>query len=70
MWLHSARASIPGMQLDDYIAARAERGCADCISTILECPEDASLLAALAYNARKISVDMLVEELKILGRSE
>ena len=36
------------MALDDYIVARAHRGCADCISAILECPGDTSLHISLA----------------------
>ena len=47
-WLHSERMPIPGMQLDVYIVARAEAGCPDCISAILECPNDMALVRALA----------------------
>ena len=40
---------MPAMEdLEKYIAARAERGCADCISAIMECSEDVSLQAAVA----------------------
>ena len=65
LWRDAPNCALTYVHLDVYVVARAEAGCADCISAILECPNDASLLAALAYNARKISVDMLVEDLKI-----
>ena len=32
------------MNLESYIVARADRGCADCISAILECPGDVWLI--------------------------
>ena len=35
------------VSLDDYIVARAERGCPDCMSAILECPHDDELNIAL-----------------------
>ena len=45
--------------LDDYIVERAMRGCADCLSTILECPDDPSLQAALV-KARSRNIDTVV----------
>ena len=35
------------VHLERYVVERAEAGCADCISAILECPNDAWLVDAL-----------------------
>lgn len=35
------------MELEHHIVQRAHEGCPDCISAILECPEDVSLQVAV-----------------------
>ena len=47
-YIEANMKSMIMMSLDDYIVARAEAGCPDCISAILECPDDLMLRAALA----------------------
>lgn len=45
--LTNLRQSVGPQQLEDYVVARAVKGCPDCISAILECPEDLLLNMAL-----------------------
>ena len=51
------------VSLEDYIVARAERGCPDCISAILECQRDELLLEALTYDICSPEIEVLVAEL-------
>ena len=52
------------VHLDVYIAMRAEAGCPDCISAVLECPTDPSLQAALKYSAKTLSAETMIGALK------
>lgn len=47
LWIDASRAAISGTTLDAYIIRRAEAGCVDCISAILECENDVVLQAEL-----------------------
>ena len=44
LWRHSYHKA---QSLDEYIVLRAERGCADCISAIMECSNDKELQLAV-----------------------
>ena len=46
-WKSTYTGLLPMMTVEDYIVARAEAGCPDCISAIMECPTDPVLLEAL-----------------------
>ena len=48
-WMHPSNPHpISGLSLENFIVMRAANGCPDCISAILECPDDAAIARALA----------------------
>ena len=69
-YIEANRKSIVMMSLDDYVVARAEAGCPDCISAILECQRDELLLEALTYDICSPEIEVLVAELSHEAVSE
>lgn len=47
--------SVASPALERYIVARAEAGCPDCISAILECPNDPYIKLVLNGGHRKVN---------------